>query len=86
MLKNPQGNAGDIRDKGLIPGSGRSPGKGHGNTFQYSCLENPMDRVDFQGAVHSVTKSGTRLKRLSTNTRNLIKFILIKKVEENSIN
>ena len=36
-------NAGDIRDMDLIPGSGRSPGGGHGNPLQYSCLENPMD-------------------------------------------
>ena len=36
--------AGDIRDTGLIPGSGRTPGGGHGNQLQYSCLENPMDR------------------------------------------
>ena len=79
MLKNPQGNAGDIRDTGLIPGSGRSPGKGHGNTFQYSCLENPMDKGDFQATVHNVSKSRTQLKRLSTNTRNLIKSILVKK-------
>ena len=44
MIKNPPANAGDIRDVGLIPGSGRSPGGGHGNPPQYSCLENPMDR------------------------------------------
>ena len=43
MVKNPPGNAGDVRDAGLIPGSGRSPGEGNGNPFQYSCLENPMD-------------------------------------------
>ena len=36
---------GDLRDTGLIPGSGRSPGGGHSNPLQYSCLENPMDRV-----------------------------------------
>ena len=42
--KKPQCNVGDMRDEGLIPGSGRSPGGGHGNPFQYSCLENPMDR------------------------------------------
>ena len=41
--KNLPANAGDIRDVGLIPGSGRSPGGGHGNALQYSCLENPMD-------------------------------------------
>ena len=42
-------NAGDIRDVGSIPESGRSPGGGHGNSLQYSCLENPMDRglVDY---------------------------------------
>ena len=44
MIKNPPANAGDIRDVGLIPGSGRYPGGGHGNPPQYSCLENPMDR------------------------------------------
>ena len=43
-VKNPPANAGDIRDVGLIPGPGRSPGGGHGNPLQYSCLENPMDR------------------------------------------
>ena len=44
MVKNPLANAGDIRDTGSIPGLGRSPGVGHGNALQYSCLENPMDR------------------------------------------
>ena len=44
MVKNPPAIAGDIKDKGLIPGLGRSPGVGHGNPFQYSCLENPTDR------------------------------------------
>ena len=44
MVKNPAANAGDVKDVGSIPGSGRSPGGGHGNPFQYSCLENPMDR------------------------------------------
>ena len=41
MVKNSPANAGDIRDVGLIPGSGRSPGGGHGDPLQYSCLENP---------------------------------------------
>ena len=44
VLKNLPGNAGDIKDVGSIPGSGRSPGEGHGKPPQYSCLENPMDR------------------------------------------
>ena len=44
VLKNLPASAGDIRDVGLIPGSGRSPGGGNGNPLQYSCLENSMDR------------------------------------------
>ena len=43
-VKNPPANAGDVRDLSLIPGSEDSPGGGHGNPLQYSCLENPMDR------------------------------------------
>ena len=50
--------AGDV---GMIPGSGRSPGGGHGNPLWYSCLENPMDRGAWQGTVHGVAKSWTRL-------------------------
>ena len=48
-------------DLGLIPGSGRSPGGGHGNPLQYSCLENPMDRGPWQATVLGVTESQTRL-------------------------
>ena len=44
VVKDTPANAGDIRNVGSIPGSGRSPGGGHGNPLQYSCLENPMDR------------------------------------------
>ena len=44
MVKNLAANAGDVRDTGSIPGSGRSSGKGNSNPLQYSCLENPMDR------------------------------------------
>ena len=44
VIKNPPAKAGDLRDTGLIPGSGRSPGEGNGNPLQYSCLVNPMDR------------------------------------------
>ena len=54
------GNAGDAGDMGLIPGPGRSPGGGHGNPLQYSCLENPMDARAWWVTVHGVTKSQTR--------------------------
>ena len=62
VVKNPPANAGDIRDAGLIPGLGRSPGGGHGNLLQYSCLENPVDRAAWQAIVHRVAKSQTGLK------------------------
>ena len=57
VVKNPLANAGDPRDTGSIPGSGRSPGGGHGNPLEYSCLDNPMDRGAWQATVHGVTKS-----------------------------
>ena len=57
MVKNMPVNAGDIRDAGLIPGLGRSPGEGYGNPFQYSYLENPMDKRSLaQDTVHRVAK------------------------------
>ena len=62
VVKNPPASAGDVRDTDLIPGSGRSPGEGRGNSLQYSCLENPMDRGAWQAAVHRVAKSRTQLK------------------------
>ena len=57
VVKNPTANAGNIRDMGLIPGLGRSPGGGNGNPFQYSCLKNPMDRGAWMVMVHGVVKS-----------------------------
>ena len=68
MVKNPPANAGDIRDMGLIPGSGRLPGGGHGNPLQDSCLENPLDRGAWQATVHGVAKSWTQLKLLKRHT------------------
>ena len=64
-VKNLPANSGGVRDPGSIPGSGRSPGGGHDNPLQYSCLENPMDRGAWQATVHLVSKSRTRLKQLS---------------------
>ena len=56
MVKNLPAKAGDIRDLGSVPGSGRSPGGGHGNPLQYSCLEDSMDRGAWQAMVHRVNK------------------------------
>ena len=68
MVKNLPSNAVDLRDAGLIPGSGKSPEVGNGNPLQYSCLENPMDRGAWQATVHGVAQSWTRLRQLSTHT------------------
>ena len=59
MVKNPPANAGDVRDVGSIPGTGRFPGEGHGNPVPYSCLGNPMDRGAWQATVQRVKKSWT---------------------------
>ena len=58
MVKNPPANAGDTRDMGSIPGSGRSPG-GNGSPLQYSCLENSMNRGAWWAIVHGVAESDT---------------------------
>ena len=68
MVKNSPANAGDLRDTGLIPGSWRSSGGGHGNPLEYSCLENLMDRGAWWATVHGVAKCQTWLKQLSTHT------------------
>ena len=59
VVKNRPATTGDIRDTGSIPGLGRSPGGGHGDPLQYSCLENPMDREAWWATVHSVVQSWT---------------------------
>ena len=69
-------NAGAAGDMGSTPGSGRSPGRGHGNPLQYCCLENPMDRGAWQATVHRVAKSQAWLKQLSTNACYLLLLIL----------
>ena len=54
VVKNLPANAGDMRERGSIPGLRITPGSGHDNPFQYSCLENPMDRGAWQATVHGV--------------------------------
>ena len=62
VVKNLPANEGEARDLDLIPGSGRSPGEGHGDPLQYSCLGNPMDRRALWATVHRVAESRTQLK------------------------
>ena len=59
MVKDPLADAGNVRNTGLIPGWGRSPGGGHGNPLQYSCLENPMGRGAWRATVHRVVELDT---------------------------
>ena len=56
MVRNPPANVGDIRDAGSITGLARSPGGGHGNPLQYSCLKNPIDRGAWRATVHRVSR------------------------------
>ena len=60
MVKNLPANSGDAGDMGLISRLGRSPGGGHGNPLEYSCLENPIDRGAWRATVHGVAESQTQ--------------------------
>ena len=71
VVKSLPANAGDLRDIGSIPGSGRSPEEEQGNPLQDSCLENRQDREAWQAVVHRLTKSQTQPKRLSTHQKAL---------------
>ena len=72
LVKNSPASAGDLRDAGSIPGSGRSPAGRHGNPLQYSCLENPMDRGDWRAIVHGARKTWAQLKQFSTYTVSIV--------------
>ena len=76
LVKNPPANAGNVRDACSIPGSERSPGIGHGNPLQYSCVENPIDRGAWWATVHGVTKSQTQLSDISSNKAKLIRRVV----------
>ena len=75
MLKNTPANVRDTRDAGSLPGLGRSPGGGHGNPLQYSCLENSMDRGARRATVHGVAESDraevTEQAHIHENRKNL---------------
>ena len=62
VVKNPPANVEDIKDTASFPGLGEFPGEGHSNPFQYSCLENPMDRETWWATLYRVAQSWTRLK------------------------
>ena len=70
-VKNLLASAGDIKETqvGEIPGLGRSPGGGHSNPLQYSCLENPMDRGAWWDMAHGVAKTWTQLKHISMRNK-----------------
>ena len=76
VVNNLSTNAGDKRESGLIPGSERSPGGGHGNSLYYSCLENPTNRGAWRATVHGVAKSWTWLKRLNMYMQGIYIFCL----------
>ena len=82
VVKNLPANAVDIRKAGLIPGSRRSPGGGHGNRLQCSCLESPMNRGTWWATVHGVTKSQTELKRLSIAWNSQV-VLMVKNLPDN---
>ena len=69
VVKNPPANAGDIRDTDSIPRSGRSPGGGHSNPLQYSCLGIPINKEAWWTTDHGVTDSQTGLRRYTTTTK-----------------
>ena len=74
MVKNPHANAGEVRDVGLILGSGRLPGEGNGYPLQYPCLENPMDRGTWRAIVHGITELDTTEATEHTHMANTLTY------------
>ena len=77
MAKKEKETACNVGDPGSIPGLGKSPGEGHGNPLQYSCLENPMDRGAWWSTVRGVTKSWTQLSDFSYKNQNIQEVFLV---------
>ena len=77
VVKYLPANAGDARDTSPIPGLGRSPGGGHGNPLQCSCLENPMDRGAWRTPVHGVAKSWTGLSDLTPTQEEFVNLVAV---------
>ena len=77
-VKNPPANAGDVREVGSIPGSGRSPGGGHGNPLQYSCLENLLGQRSLAGYNPWGHKELEMTKRLNTAYADCVEYNRIK--------
>ena len=75
VVKNPPAIAGDARDTGLIPGSGRSPGVGNGSPLQYSCLENPKDRGVWQATAYGFARVGHDLANKPPPQSQISQFI-----------
>ena len=75
-VKNSPASAEDIRDSGSIPGLGRSPGGGHGNPLQYSCLENPMDTGAWGAKAHGVVRSQRRLSLHAHSLTQMCAFLM----------
>ena len=77
VVKNLPANAGDREEEGLIPGSGRSPGRENGNLLLFSCLDNPMDRGTQQATVHGVAESDMTTTKQACNHSYLSVFKLL---------
>ena len=76
VVKNPPAKARDVRDWGSIPRMGRSLGEGHGNSFQYSCLENPTDRGVWQPTLHGVKEPDSAEATWHPHTHHVSKLCL----------
>ena len=85
VVENPPANAGDVRDIGLIPGSGRSPGGGNGNRLQSSCLQDPMDRGAWQTTVQGVSGNQTQLKQHGMHAMSMYIYIHLSYIYASSI-